>query len=139
MNDQHNIGLIQKIYAAFGTGDVRTILAGLADGAEWINHGPATIPYAGSRTGKTQILEFFQAIADSTTGGKVIAEDFIAQADTVVALGRYTATVRNTGAEIDTPIAHIFTVRNGKVVRWEGFSDSARVAEAHTGKATAVR
>jgi ketosteroid isomerase-like protein len=138
MNDQDNIGLIRRIYAAFGAGDVQTILDSVADGADWINHGPATIPYAGSRSGKTQILEFFQAIADSTTGGKVIADSFIAQADTVVALGSYKATVRSTGTEIDTPIAHIFTVRNGKIVRWEGFSDSALVAAAHTGKAASA-
>jgi ketosteroid isomerase-like protein len=138
MNDQDNIGLIRKIYAAFGAGDVQAILDSVADGADWINHGPVTVPYAGSRSGKTQILEFFQAIADSTTGGKVIAGNFIAQGDTVVALGSYKATVRNTGAEIDTPVAHIFTVRDGKVVRWEGFSDSALVAAAHTGKAVAA-
>jgi ketosteroid isomerase-like protein len=120
--------------AAFGAGDVQTILDSVAAGADWINHGPSTIPYAGSRSGKTQILEFFQAIADSTTGGIVVADSFIAQADTVVALGSYRATVHNTVAEIDTPIAHIFSVRNGKVVRWEGFSDTALVAEAHTAK-----
>jgi ketosteroid isomerase-like protein len=139
MNEQDNVRLIQRIYAAFGAGDVQTILDSVSDDAQWINHGPATIPYAGSRSGKTQIREFFQAIADSTTGGKVIAEKFVAQADAVVATGRYTARVRDTGADIDTPIAHLFTVRNGKVVRWEGFSDSARVAEAHTGKAAAAR
>jgi ketosteroid isomerase-like protein len=139
MNKQDNIGLIRKIYAAFGAGDVPTILNSVADGAEWINHGPAVIPYAGSRQGKPQILQFFQAIADSTTGGKVVAENFVAQADTVVATGWYRATVRDTGQEIDTPIAHFFTVRDGKVVRWEGFSDTAHVAAAHTAKAAAAR
>ena len=48
MNEQDNIGLIRKIYAAFGTGDVQTILDSVADGADWINHGPVTVPYAGS-------------------------------------------------------------------------------------------
>jgi ketosteroid isomerase-like protein len=139
MNEQDNVRLIQKIYAAFGAGDVQTILDSVADDAQWINHGPATIPYAGSRSGKKQIREFFQAIADSTTGGKVITENFVAQADAVVATGRYTARVRDTGADIDTPIAHLFTVRNGKVARWEGFSDSAKVAEAHTGRAATAR
>ncbi len=57
----------------------------------------------------------------------------------MVATGRYQATVRNTGAEIDTPIAHFFTVRNGKIEKWVGFSDSAHVADAHTGKAAAGR
>ena len=139
MNKQDNTTLIRNIYAAFGAGDVKTILESVSDDAKWINHGPPAIPYAGSRSGKMQIKEFFQAIADSTTGGKVIPEQFIKEGDTVVATGRYQATVRNTGAEIDTPIAHLFTVRGGKVVRWEGFSDSARVADAHTGRAAAGR
>jgi uncharacterized protein len=139
MNEQDNVSLIRKIYAAFAAGDAQTILDSVTDNAPWINYGPATVPYAGSRTGKAQIAEFFQAIANSTTGGKVTAENFVAQGDTVVATGRYQATVRNTGAEINTPIAHFFTVRNGKVEKWVGFSDSAHVADAHTGKAAAGR
>src|SRR6266702_2349422 len=101
MNEQGNIEIIRKTYAAFGAGDVQTILNNVADGAGWINHGPAVIPYAGSRTGKTEILGFFQAIADSTTGGTVVADQYLANGDTVVALGRYRATVRGTGKEID--------------------------------------
>jgi uncharacterized protein len=135
MAAQDNVELIRKMYAAFGAGDVQTILNNVADDAEWINYGPATIPYAGSRSGRNQILEFFQAIDSSTTGGKVTADTFISEGDTVVAIGRYTASVRNTGAQIDTPVAHVFTVRNGKVTKWVGFSDSARVAEAHSGSA----
>jgi ketosteroid isomerase-like protein len=138
MNEEGNIGLVRKIYAAFGAGDVKTILDHVADDAQWINHGPATIPYAGSRSGKMEIRGFFQAIGDSTTGGKVLAENFLARGETVVVTGRYTARVRDTGADIDTPVAHLFTVRDGKVVKWEGFSDSARVAEAHTGRAAAA-
>jgi uncharacterized protein len=107
MNEQDNIELIRKVYAAFAAGDAQTILASVGDHAEWTNYGPSTIPYAGARAGKAQILEFFQAIADSTTGGEVIPENFIAQGDTVVATGHYRATVRTTGAQIDTPVAFV--------------------------------
>ncbi len=102
-------------------------------------HSPlvATIPYAGNFTGR--IPAFFQAIGGSTTGGKVTVDKFIAQDDTVVSIGRYTAEVRGAGAKIDTPIAHIFTVRDGKVSSWTGFSDSAAVASAHTGAAASAR
>ena len=139
MNEQDNVSLIRRIYAAFGAGDVATMMGSVAENAQWNNYGPASIPYAGARSGKAQILGFFQAIADSTTGGEVIAENYVAQGEVVVATGRYRATVRNTGAPIDTPIAHVFTVRDGKVVKWEGYSDSAQVAEAHTVKAAAGR
>ena len=133
MNEQSNVALIQKLYAAFGAGDVQTILGNTAPDAEWTNSGPDTVPYAGDFSGR--VLAFFQAIADSTTGGKVVADRFIAQDDTVVTVGRYSATVRGNGATIDVPIVHVFRVRDGKVASWTGFSDTAAVAAAHSGTA----
>jgi ketosteroid isomerase-like protein len=50
----------------------------------------------------------------------------------VVALGRFTGTVMATGNKIDTAIAHVFTIRGGKVSRWLGYGDTARVAEAYS-------
>jgi uncharacterized protein len=137
MLEQENIALVQKIYSAFGAGDVQTILDNVSATVEWVNYGPETVPYMGNFTGRIQ--EFFQAIGESTTGGKVVADKFIAQNDSVVSIGRYTATVRKTGANIDTPLAHIFTVREGKVTSWIGFSDSAAVAGAHTGTVASAR
>jgi ketosteroid isomerase-like protein len=52
--------------------------------------------------------------------------------------GRYTATVRITGAKIDARIAHIFTVRDGKVASWRGYGDTAAVLAAHMGKAASA-
>ena len=137
MLEEGNVSLIRKIYSAFSTGDVQTILANVSDSAQWVNYGPQTVPYAGDFTGR--IKEFFQGIGGSTTDGKVIPDKFIAQGDYVVAIARYTATVRDTGAHIDTPVAHIFTVSGGKVTSWMGFSDSASVAAAHISAAAPSR
>lgn len=136
MAEQENVVLIGRIYSAFSAGDIQTILENVSGNATWVNYGPETVPYAGDFTGR--IKEFFQAIGKSTTNGKVSPEKFIAQGDHVVALARYSATVRETGAHIDTPIAHIFTVSGGKVNSWTGFSDSAAVAAAHTAREAAV-
>jgi uncharacterized protein len=139
MSDQENISLIRNMYRAFGAGDVQSILSNVDSDAEWTNHGPATIPYAGSWRGNARIGEFFQAMADSTTGGEEIPENFIAAGDAVVVTGRYRARVRDTGAQIDSPVAHFFTIRAGKVAKWVGYSDTAAVADAHRGKAAAGR
>ncbi len=138
MSEQDNVAIIRNVYKAFGEGDLETILVHIDDNADWINYGPSTVPYAGTRSGRAEVSEFFQAIALSTTDGKVMVESFVAQGDVVVALGRYTAVVRSTGAPIDSPIAHVFTLRDGKVTRWTGYSDSAHVAAAHTGASAAA-
>jgi len=138
MTDQDNVQLIRKLYDAFGRGDIQTILDNVAPGAGWNNYGPESVPYFGSRKGHAQIVEFFQAIGATTTGGRVDAESFIASGGKVVALGRYSATVRSNGLKIDTPIAHIFTIQDGKITAWEGFSDTAHVAAAHAAAAGAA-
>jgi uncharacterized protein len=139
MANQDNVALIKKMYAASSSGDVQTILDSITDDVEWVNYGPSTIPYSGSWRGRSQVGEFFQAMGSSTTGGKVAPDTVIGDGETVMATGRYTATVRNNSAEIDAPIAHVFTVRDGKVTKWVGLSDTAKVAEAHTRAAAAGR
>jgi len=138
MNEQENIGIIRSVYAAFAAGDAPTILGHIADNAPWINYGSPVVPYTGERAGRAQIMEFFEAIAGSTTGGEVIADTYLANGDSVVTLGRYRASVRSTGVAIDVPIVHVFTLRDGKITRWEGFSDSEKVAKAHSPSAAAA-
>jgi len=45
-------------------------------------------------------------------------------------LGRYAATAKATGRKVDTPIAHYWRFRDGKVIRYVGFSDTAAALEA---------
>lgn len=132
MSEQANTAVIQSMYTAFNRGDIQVIISNSAPDAEWVNYGASTVPYFGNFTGR--IPDFFKAIDDSTTGGNVAIDRYIAAGDSVVTEGRYTATVRNTGSKIDAPIAHVFTLRDGKVVSWRGYGDTAAVVAAHSGK-----
>jgi hypothetical protein len=136
MSEQANTAVIQTMYTGFNSGDIQTILANVAPNAEWVDYGPGAVPYFGDFTGR--IADFFKAIGESTTGGNVAIDQYIASGDIVVTQGQYTATVRTTGATIDAPIAHIFTLRDGKVTSWKGYGDTAAVLAAHTGKAASA-
>ena len=57
--------------------------------------------------------------------------EWIAQDDRVVTIGRYKATVNETGKTMDGPIVHVFTIRDGKVVRFLDFGDTAMMADAY--------
>ena len=54
------------------------------------------------------------------------AEDFVAHGDHVVALCRYRGRGKGSGVTIDTEGAHVWTMRDGKVIRLEVFADRAR-------------
>ena len=137
MSDQSNTTVIQNVYSAFNRGDIQAILSNASRNAEWVNVGPVgAVPYFGDFTGR--ITDFFKAIGESTTGGKVEIDRYIGLGDVVVTEGRFTATARNTGAKIDARIAHVFTLQNGKVTSWRGYGDTASVLAAHTGKAASA-
>jgi ketosteroid isomerase-like protein len=133
MAKDDNLGLIQEVYTAYAQGNSQFILDHVTDDVDWINEGPNSIPYAGTFKGRKDVQRFFEAIGTSVDNGRVTAEDWIAQGDKVVSTGRFPATVKKSGRRIDVPIAHVFTVRNGKIARWVGYADTARVAEAYAG------
>ena len=124
-----NKKLVESLYNAFGRGDIGYILDRVTNDVEWVTEGPQSIPYAGSFKGRAGVQKFFEKLS-SVEGGKVIAQELIAAEDYVVGLGRFAGTVKTTKKKIDSAIAHVFTIRSGKVSRWLGYADTARVVEA---------
>jgi len=57
--------------------------------------------------------------------------EFIAQGDTVVAIGFYKATVKATRKQTASDWAMVFNFRNGKIVRFREFTDSAAIVRAY--------
>lgn len=134
MSEQDNLKRVQEAYAAFGRGDIPTVLEGLADDVEWINSGPADIPIAGTKRGKQAVGEWFSLVGQEMDFQAFQARDLIAQGDKVVALIHSEAIVRRTGRRSVTELAHVFTFRDGKVLRFEEFSDTAALEAAYRGQ-----
>jgi len=137
MSEQQNAALIQKLYDAFGRGDIQTILDNLNPDVDWVMEGPETVPFTGKRKGLAEVTGFFDALANTQSDQKLTTERFVAQGDTVATLGRYAGTVNATGKNFDTRVAHFFIVRNGKVARFDDVGDTAALQEAYT-KASAA-
>jgi uncharacterized protein len=138
MAQNNNVRLIEDAYSAFAKGDIQHILDRVTEDVDWINEGPEAIPYAGTFKGPQQVQQFFQRLGSTVEGGRVTPTEWVAEGDKVVSIGRFSATVKETGKRIDLPVAHLFTVRDGKIARWMGFADTARVAEAYAGAGMAA-
>lgn len=137
MNEQDNVALVQKLYAAFGRGDIQTILDHVAADVEWTMQGPPSLPTAGTRRGPAEVAEFFGHFA-AFDNPKVTADEYLAQGDVVVTLGRFSCVVKATGKKFDSMVAHVFTIRDGRVRRFLDFLDTAQLQDAYTSASAAA-
>ena len=121
---------VQELYAAFGRGDIPAILAKLADDVVWESEGPAIVSFSGIRHGITETRGFFEALGAEHSNPQLTIAEYVASGDTVMTIGRYTATMKATGKVFDSPIAHYWKFRDGKVVRYVGLANTAAAVDA---------
>ena len=132
MQEAQNTKVVQEAYAAFGRGDVQGILDRLTDDVIWNGvYGAASyVPTSGERRGKAAVATFFKQVAETVSFSVFEPKEFVAQGDRVVALGHYAAK-SPAGRTFESDFVMVFTLRNGKVVRFQEFTDSAAVNAAY--------
>jgi ketosteroid isomerase-like protein len=126
----NSIATVQELYAAFGRGDIPAIMSSLADDVVWESEAPAIISFGGIRHGKTETQDFFAGLAKDHSNPLLTIAEIISSGDTVMAIGRYTATVKATGRKLDSPIAHYWKLRDGKIARYVGLFNTGAAVEA---------
>src|SRR6266852_2694848 len=101
MQETQNTKTVQDMYAAFGRGDAQGLLAHVDEQVIWkpIMGAASFVPTAGERRGKTAVAEFFQILGETIAFQDFQPKQFVAQGDTVVALGSYAATAKATGRQ----------------------------------------
>jgi ketosteroid isomerase-like protein len=128
MSEQEkNIELIKKGYAAFAAGDAETVMSLFDDNVEWVQPGNSTV--SGTYHGKGEVGEYLVKLAAKSLSVKV--NRLIADGDVVVALTDVTAG-DETGQDAD-----VFTIRNGKAVRVQAHGDTAMLERVFGTKQTA--
>ena len=125
MSEQQNLDIIRRGYEAFGHGDIDTLLGLFDEQIEWVTPGPAELPTSGRRTGKEQVGQFFGIVNDLFEIHRFEPKEMIAQGDRVVVLGEESATVKATGKVLDNSWAHVFTLRDGRVIAFQEYFDTA--------------
>jgi ketosteroid isomerase-like protein len=135
--EQHmtNIDTVSEVYAAFGRGDVASILEVLADDIEWeYGMADAGVPWLRPRTGRAGALEFFQSLS-AVQFLKFEPTMLLASGDVVVALIDLACVVTATGIPIEEESeVHIWHFDgDGKVARFCHKLDSHQHWAAYRG------
>jgi uncharacterized protein len=122
----------KELYAAFGRGDVATLLGNMTDDVSWEFEAPTVISWGGIRRGPTEAAGFFAGIGAEHADPVLNMTEFFESDSAVAAFGRYDATIKATGVRVSTPVAHYFKFRDGKVCRYMNFINTAAFVEAAT-------
>jgi len=124
-----NLETVQALYAALEKGDGDRVLEILDPQVEWIqNEG---FPGGGRFVGAETVYEkVFNRLAGEWEGWGAEVGRWLEADDSVVALGAYRGTFRKTGKSMRAAFAHVYWLRDGRIVRFEQYADTAKVAEA---------
>jgi ketosteroid isomerase-like protein len=132
MNEKSNTILVQQAYESFRTGDINAFLSLLAHDVRWEMPDMPAVPFAGSCRGRDEVARFFKRMSETQDVLEFKLEDFIAQSESVVALGKFVMRIRATGREAHSTFAHLWKWQQGHATLVREYVDTLAVNTAHT-------
>jgi hypothetical protein len=131
---QPNVELVRDIYAAFGRGDGPAVLARMDPGIVW--NEAENFPYSDRNPylGPAAVAEgIFFRLATEWDNFQAIPAQYLDAGETVVVTGRYRATYKATNSLLDSQFVHIWLLRDGKVVSFQQYTDTAQASRVVLG------
>jgi ketosteroid isomerase-like protein len=115
--------IVKAHYDASARGDLDGMLADLAPDAEWIEMEGSLC--AGTHVGPAAVVEnVFKVIGRAFEEFEFRLDRLLDAGRDVVAIGGYHGRHRRSGRPFSVRTAHLWTVRDGKVRRFEQFTDT---------------
>jgi len=134
MNEQENMQLVQRMFAAFGQGDLPAVLSMVAEDVDWQSPvrrtEPGEISWAKPRHSREEVALYFKELVEKVQPEKMEAFEFTAQGNRVVVEGMNRGIVKSTGRTYEHDWVMVFTVVGGKIVRHRHYYDTADILVA---------
>ena len=126
-----SVEVVKGIYEAFGRGDVAAVLGVFDAAIDWREADHFLYADGNPYIGLQAVAQgVFQRVVTDVDGFNLAVENVIDGGDTVVSQGRYRGTMKKTGTPVDAQFAHVWHVRDGKVVRFQQYTDTRQWAQA---------
>ena len=136
---QNNVEIIRAMYDAFASGDVPSVLATLDPQIEWREADNFIYADGNPYIGPNAVLEgVFMRLATDWDGFSVAPSEILDAGEIVVARGYYSGTHKKTGKHVQAQMAHFFTFRDGKVIKFQQYTDTAQFEHAIRDSVTMV-
>lgn len=125
-----NLAILQSGYDAFARGDVPAVLKLLDPKVEWNEAEHVTYWTGGPFQGPQDVVNgVFARIPQDFDGFRIEVRRMVAAGDTILVEARYRATAKATGKPLDAQVAHVWDFRDGKIVRFQQYTDTWQFAQ----------
>ena len=124
-----NKEIIEAAYASFAKGDVPAVLAMMDPKIEWTEAEGFPL-YTGTLVGPQAVVDgVFMRVGELGDNFSVLANQFVAEGDTVVAIGTYSWNHKVSGEPAEVKMVHVWTLADGKATRFQQHVDTAKVRD----------
>lgn len=125
-----NLKIVEDVYSTWskqGEGSFQAFMNLLADDVQWhsAGRGDRGMEFTRRRSSKQDVFAYFLGLQQDWEMQHYTPEHFVAQGDWVVMRGTCSWRHRRTNKVCNTPKADFFRLRNGKVVEFHEFFDTA--------------
>lgn len=128
---EENVNILRQGYEAFNRGDIDAVTSLMDENIEWQEADVEGLPIRGTHHGPEAVANnVFQTAVESWEDFGAVAEEFLDAGDHVLVLGRFQGRGKESGRTLDAPFAHVWTLREGKLVRHRNYPDTARLLQS---------
>ena len=125
---QENVELTRRGYEAYNSGGLEAIIDFLDPEIEWTEG--ADVPEVKTYHGHDGVREQQARFASAWEEFGLEPEDLVDAGDQIVAMIRAWGRGKGSGVIVEARVAHVWTIRDGKAVRFEVFMDRHKALEA---------
>jgi ketosteroid isomerase-like protein len=128
---EQNKALVRQAYDSFKASRIDKLLSLMSNDISWTLPEVPGVPFGGKKTSLAAVGEFFVLVNNLQENLRFDVNELVAEGDRVVALGNYSLRVRHTKREFQSDFAHVFTIRDGKIVAFNEYMDTAACRDAY--------
>ena len=120
-----NVDIVKRSYEAFARHDMDGVMGDMHPKIEW--QQAQGLPHGGTYRGLDEVKRnIFDPLDEEWWDGFTAGPDeFLDAGDQVVVVGRYRATAKETGKQLDVPFVHIWTLDGTKAIQFRQYLDTA--------------
>ncbi len=130
MSETENLARCRQNYQATIDGNPHFFFDSIAEDIEWLDPNLPEELATGRLTDRESVIGAFKRIFDLLEFEEFRVDQILADGDTIVVLGYEQVKVRSTGRRFSNHWAHMHRWRDGKMVQYREYNDTAAIFQA---------